>query len=563
MREAGGVCIADEVQVGFGRVGSHFWGFETQGVVPDIVTLGKPIGNGHPMAAVVTTRAIADSFNNGMEYFNTFGGNPVSCAIGLAVLDVIADEKLQENALRVGGRLLAGLRQLMAKYPLIGDVRGMGLFVGFELVLDRETLEPAPEHASYLANRMRECGVLLSTDGPYHNVLKIKPPMVFTDADADFLVATADRVLGEDRFSSDMSHRVVMRRLRAWPAALPWLVGFALAAFSVWLWVALTRILYPFDLDFLEDDILIEAWRLAQGLPVFLPPNADFVPHAYAPLYMLLSALVFKLTGPPICRCGCCRSSRRCAAADCCSGPAYRVSRRFAVALLAPGLFLAGYALTGAQYELARVDALFIAFILAGTLAGICGGTGAGGSWRHFAWHWPSSPSRPPWSLGWEWPHICWRRSAVAHLDYAIVYLACVIVPLAVLDRLTAGWSTFYLIVVPQGDPIAFARIVDYARHDLLQDLGPLCAILAALIVVRLRGLPAQSRLSRDWPLFALLASTDQRLDAGTTGGQPELAASCLCLLVADTGGSLFRSHAYGSSLGAAPPRILMLRRQP
>jgi len=198
VREVGGVCIADEVQVGFGRVGTHFWGFETQGVVPDIVTLGKPIGNGHPMAAVVTTRAIADSFNNGMEYFNTFGGNPVSCAIGLAVLDVIADEKLQENALRAGGRLLAGLRQLMTKYPLIGDVRGMGLFIGFELVLDRETLEPAPEHASYLANRMRDCGVLLSTDGPYHNVLKIKPPMVFSKADADFLIAIADRVLGED-----------------------------------------------------------------------------------------------------------------------------------------------------------------------------------------------------------------------------------------------------------------------------------------------------------------------------------------------------------------------------
>jgi 4-aminobutyrate aminotransferase-like enzyme/Ser/Thr protein kinase RdoA (MazF antagonist) len=198
IREAGGVCIADEVQVGFGRVGTHFWGFETQGVVPDIVTLGKPIGNGHPLAAVVTTQEIADSFNNGMEYFNTFGGNPVSCAIGLAVLDVIADERLQENALRVGSYLLERLRQLMTRHRLIGDVRGLGLFVGLELVLDRDTLEPAPAQASYASNRMRECGILLSTDGPYHNVLKIKPPMVFGVADADFLVETLDHILDED-----------------------------------------------------------------------------------------------------------------------------------------------------------------------------------------------------------------------------------------------------------------------------------------------------------------------------------------------------------------------------
>src|SRR5205085_7453049 len=119
VRDAGGVCIADEVQVGFGRAGTHFWGFETQGVVPDIVTMGKPIGNGHPLAAVVTTPEIAASFSNGMEYFNTFGGNPVSCAIGLAVLDVIADERLQANALQVGGYLLHGLRVLMPKHPIM------------------------------------------------------------------------------------------------------------------------------------------------------------------------------------------------------------------------------------------------------------------------------------------------------------------------------------------------------------------------------------------------------------------------------------------------------------
>jgi 4-aminobutyrate aminotransferase-like enzyme/Ser/Thr protein kinase RdoA (MazF antagonist) len=198
VREAGGVCIADEVQVGFGRVGTAFWGFETQSVVPDIVTMGKPIGNGHPLAAVVTTPEIAASFDNGMEYFNTFGGNPVSCAIGLAVLDVIESEGLQANALETGNHLLAGLQRLMGKYPLVGDVRGLGLFVGIELVRDRETREPAPSHAAYIANRMRDNGILLSTDGPYHNVLKIKPPLVFDSANADFLVRTLDRILGED-----------------------------------------------------------------------------------------------------------------------------------------------------------------------------------------------------------------------------------------------------------------------------------------------------------------------------------------------------------------------------
>ena len=198
VRVAGGVCIADEVQVGFGRVGTHFWGFETQGVVPDIVTMGKPIGNGHPLAAVVTTPGIAASFNNGMEYFNTFGGNPVSCAIGLAVLDVIAEEQLQANALHVGTHLLDSLRRLMDRHALIGDVRGPGLFVGIELVLNRETLEPAPAQASYIANRMRERGILLSTDGPFHNVLKIKPPLVFTKENVDFLVATLDEILAED-----------------------------------------------------------------------------------------------------------------------------------------------------------------------------------------------------------------------------------------------------------------------------------------------------------------------------------------------------------------------------
>jgi 4-aminobutyrate aminotransferase-like enzyme len=191
------VCIADEVQTGFGRVGSHFWAFETQGVVPDIVTLGKPMGNGHPIGAVITTPEIAAAFANGMEYFSTYGGNPVSCAIGLAVLDVIADEGLQGNARTLGRELLAGLRELGARHPLIGDVRGLGLFLGVELVRDRTTLEPAADEAGYVASRMREKGVLVSTDGPLHNVLKIKPPLVFTGEDAAHLVATLDAVLSE------------------------------------------------------------------------------------------------------------------------------------------------------------------------------------------------------------------------------------------------------------------------------------------------------------------------------------------------------------------------------
>ena len=198
VRAAGGVCIVDEVQVGFGRVGSHFWAFETQNVVPDIVTLGKPIGNGHPLAAVITTAEIADAFANGMEYFNTFGGNPVSCAIGMAVLEVIENERLQENAYRTGKRLLKGLQELMDRYPLIGDVRGLGLYVGIELVTDQETLEPATKHADYIINRLRDHGILISTDGPLENILKLKPPIVFNEKNAEDFIAALDKVLGED-----------------------------------------------------------------------------------------------------------------------------------------------------------------------------------------------------------------------------------------------------------------------------------------------------------------------------------------------------------------------------
>ena len=198
VRDVGGVCVADEVQTGFGRAGSHFWMFETQGVIPEIVTMGKPIGNGHPLAAVVTTTKIARSFANGMEYFNTFGGNPVSCAVGLAVLDVIRDEELQQNAFEIGAYLRHGLQQLQEKHALVGDVRGLGLFMGIELVRNRETLEPARSEAAQIVEQMKERGVLLSTDGPLHNVIKIKPPLVFSHADADFLVRELDEVLNAD-----------------------------------------------------------------------------------------------------------------------------------------------------------------------------------------------------------------------------------------------------------------------------------------------------------------------------------------------------------------------------
>lgn len=198
VRSAGGLLISDEVQTGCGRHGQHFWAFEEHGVLPDIVTVGKPIGNGHPLGVVVTTQAIAEAFANGMEYFNTFGGNPVSCAIGLEVLRVIRDEGLQQNALETGAYLTEGLRNLASQFPIIGDVRGPGLFLGFELVKDPVLLTPAEAEATYLANRMRELGILMSTDGPFHNVLKIKPPVVFGRRDADFLLGTLERVLRED-----------------------------------------------------------------------------------------------------------------------------------------------------------------------------------------------------------------------------------------------------------------------------------------------------------------------------------------------------------------------------
>ncbi|MGI9316955.1 MAG: aminotransferase class III-fold pyridoxal phosphate-dependent enzyme, partial [bacterium] len=196
-RAAGGLCIADEVQTGFGRVGSEFWAFQLQRVVPDIVTLGKPAGNGHPLGAVVTTAEVAQSFVTGMEYFNTFGGNPVSCAIGNAVLEVIENENLQSNALDSGCYLKRELSSMQTQFPIIAEVRGEGLFIGIELVQCQESLTPAVQQASYIAERMKQLGVLLSTDGPCHNVLKIKPPMVFDRKNADQLVDALEAVLTE------------------------------------------------------------------------------------------------------------------------------------------------------------------------------------------------------------------------------------------------------------------------------------------------------------------------------------------------------------------------------
>jgi 4-aminobutyrate aminotransferase-like enzyme/Ser/Thr protein kinase RdoA (MazF antagonist) len=196
VRKAGGLCIADEVQVGCGRMGEQFWGFQLHGVIPDIVTIGKPIGNGHPLAAVVCTREVADAFANGMEYFNTFGGNPVSSAIGTEVLRVIREEGLRENALETGSYLKTELIKMQKEFPVIGDVRGQGLFLGIELC-DRE-LNPQTEKAAYLANRMKELGILMSTDGKDVNVMKIKPPMVFSRGHADQLLEALKRVFRED-----------------------------------------------------------------------------------------------------------------------------------------------------------------------------------------------------------------------------------------------------------------------------------------------------------------------------------------------------------------------------
>ena len=194
VRAAGGVCIADEVQAGFGRTGTHYWGFETQGVIPDIVTMAKGIGNGAPLGAVVTTPQIAQALAQRI-HFNTFGGNPVVCARGMAVLEIIEREKLQENALKIGTQLLAGLNLLKEKHNLIGDVRGKGLMLGVELVKDRTTKEPAKAEAAQVMENAKDMGLLLGKGGLHGQAVRFSPPMCVTKADADFLLEVLDQAL--------------------------------------------------------------------------------------------------------------------------------------------------------------------------------------------------------------------------------------------------------------------------------------------------------------------------------------------------------------------------------
>jgi len=198
VQQAGGVCIADEVQTGLGRIGTHYWAFQARDVKPDIVTIGKPLGNGHPIAAVVCTREVAKRFHNGMEYFNTFGGNPVSCRIASEVLCLIKSKKLQQHALEMGNSLMKALNDLKITSPRIGDVRGEGLFSGFEMILPETNLEPDPQRAAWIENRMRRRGVLMSVDGPDHNVLKLKPPLCFSIQDLEFFMEQLTSVFEED-----------------------------------------------------------------------------------------------------------------------------------------------------------------------------------------------------------------------------------------------------------------------------------------------------------------------------------------------------------------------------
>ena len=195
------LLIADEVQTGFGRVGEKFWGFELHDVIPDIVTLGKPMGNGHPIGAVVCTNEISKKFDNGLEFFSSFGGNPVSCIIANEVLNEIENKNLQENAQRTGSYLKNELKKLSKKHPIIGDVRGRGLFLGLELV--DKNLNPEARKAAYLVNRMKELGVLMSNDGIDKNVIKIKPPLIFSIEDSKKLIILLEKVFAENFMASD------------------------------------------------------------------------------------------------------------------------------------------------------------------------------------------------------------------------------------------------------------------------------------------------------------------------------------------------------------------------
>jgi 4-aminobutyrate aminotransferase-like enzyme len=189
------VCIADEVQTGLGRLGTHYFGFEHQDVLPDIVVLGKPIGNGHPLGVVITSRAIADNFDNGIEFFSTFGGSTLSCRLGREVLEIVDEEGLQENARVIGQQLLDGLRALQRRFACIGDVRGMGLFIGVELI--NPDGSEATEICAYVKNRMRDHRILIGSEGPKDNVLKIRPPLTIEAEDAEMIIVVLDEILNE------------------------------------------------------------------------------------------------------------------------------------------------------------------------------------------------------------------------------------------------------------------------------------------------------------------------------------------------------------------------------
>jgi 4-aminobutyrate aminotransferase-like enzyme len=195
IRAAGGLFIADEVQPGFGRTGAHFWGFESHGLTPDIVTMGKPMGNGHPVSALVTSHDVLEPFEKKARYFNTFGGNPVSCAAAAAVLDVIEQEALQDNAVETSAHLERGLREMMGRHASIGDIRGSGLFIGLDIVADRESRVADGRRANNIVNGLKQRGVLVGCTGPHGNVIKLRPPMVFKPEHADFLLEQLDETL--------------------------------------------------------------------------------------------------------------------------------------------------------------------------------------------------------------------------------------------------------------------------------------------------------------------------------------------------------------------------------
>jgi len=217
-RAHGGICISDEVQTGFGRVGDAFWEFERHGACPDIVTVGKPFGNGFPLAAVVTTSAVAETFA-ACEYFNTFGGNPVSTAVGLEVLGVIADEQLQANAKAVGAHAMHALAPLATRHMSIGDVRGKGLMIGVEFVRDRATREPWPELAKHVMSHMRSNRVLVSVDGPHASVVKMKPPMCITASDMDNMVDALENAVHDFHVTQRAAHNAASAIAAAAPSS--------------------------------------------------------------------------------------------------------------------------------------------------------------------------------------------------------------------------------------------------------------------------------------------------------------------------------------------------------